>query len=134
MGQYGEVAVEAVRLIVEEMVSPLRAWNLASTSIIASVTSKKKGCPRKAFLGLCGAGLLNVPFKKDFDIDDAIKSNNGQYAITAVNALRTHPELATSKRHLWINVLQSLKFEIDKKHNGQMDVIVSLWQKNYIVK
>ena len=132
MGQYGEVAVEAVRLIIEKKIPPLRAWNSASVNIVASAMSIKKGCPRKAFLGLCGAGLLNIAFESDFNVDAAIGSHNGQYAITAVKKLKDHAELAESKQHLWVQVLQCLNAEIDKKHNGQMDVVISLWTKDFI--
>lgn len=50
MGQYGGVAVSSAKLMAEGTLSPLAAWNLACTNLIASASSRKKGCPRKAFM------------------------------------------------------------------------------------
>ena len=132
MGQYGEVAVSSAKLMAEGNLSPLAAWNLACTNVIASATSRKKGCPRKAFLGLCAAGFLNSTAINDYDAEEAINSKNGKYAMVAVDLLMAQPQLAKSKQTLWFKVLNSFGDDLGKKHNGQMDVVVSLWEKGYI--
>lgn len=133
MGQYGGVAVSSAKLMAEGTLSPLAAWNLACTNLIASASSRKKGCPRKAFLGLCAAGFLNSTFINDYDVEEAINSKNGKYAMVAVEFLRAQPQLAKSKHNLWVKVLNSFGDDLEKKHNGQMDVVISLWENGYIV-
>ena len=132
MGQYGGVAVSSAKLMAEGTLSPLAAWNLACTNLIASASSRKKGCPRKAFLGLCAAGFLNSTFINDYDVEEAINSKNGKYAMVAVALLMAQPQLAKSKQTLWFKVLNSFGDDLGKKHNGQMDVVISLWEKGYI--
>ena len=134
MGQYGEVAVSSAKLMAEGTLSPLAAWNLACTNVIASDSSRKKGCPRKAFLGLCAAGLLNSTSINDYDAEEAINSKNGKYAMVAVDLLRAQPQLAKSKQTLWVKVLNSFGDDLEKQHNGQMDVVISLWEYGYIAR
>ena len=132
MGKYGEVAVSSAQLMAEGYLSPLAAWNFACANLITSASSRNKGCPRKAFLGLCAAGFLNSTAINDYDAEEAINSKNGKYATVAVNLLMVQPQLAESKQILWLEVLNFFGDDLGKKHNGQMDVVISLWEKGYI--
>jgi hypothetical protein len=60
MSKYGLAAVEAVRLYTGGLAkSPRDAWEEATSKLFGLRTSSQcKGCPRDAFLGLCGEGLV----------------------------------------------------------------------------
>jgi hypothetical protein len=77
---------------------------------------------RTANLRLCEAGLVRgIPSGKYLHGP----SLNAEYAVRAVSVLRLRPILATSETKLW----QLSCGSIDKKHNGQMDVVLNLWNK-----
>ncbi|MCX8118907.1 MAG: hypothetical protein N3G78_13390, partial [Desulfobacterota bacterium] len=59
-----------------------------------------------------------------------IRDRNKQYALEAVNALRQKPELATDIMSLWKRVIRGG----EKTHNSQMDVVIALWEKGWIVQ
>jgi len=128
MGQFGFAAIKAVRLIQSGKIkSPQEAWYLATQDVIKSPSSRYKGCPRDAFLGLCEEGLI-----KGVTPGYYTKSKkNKLYAVTAVEILKETPELAENKEALWLAVLNKLS-EPYKNHNNQMDVVVSLWKNNLI--
>ena len=99
MAGYGEVAVEAVRLIHSDGVMPTSAWESAAKSILRTVDSRTKGCPKSAFLGLCAAGAIqNVPGGY---YDGALETKNAQYAISAVKILRLTKDLLIDELVLW---------------------------------
>jgi hypothetical protein len=125
MGKYGQAAVMAAGLIESNRTnSPLEAWNIATAEIFGEGThGQKKGCPRGAFLGLCEEGLVRgiAPGK----YTDSQK--NKSYAIRGVELLKQDSSLLECPFKLWNAI------GIKKSHNGQMDVVISLWNNNLIV-
>jgi hypothetical protein len=123
MTKYGTVAVNAARLLTTGLVeSPREAWSRAASDVFGPGTSgAQKGCPKDAFLGLCEKGLVKgVPAGRY-----TRSEKNKAYALDAVALLETKPGLATRPRALWAAVMGGES----KAHNGQMDVVVALWNQ-----
>lgn len=117
MGQYGKTAIRAVQLIqAEETKSPSEAWETAAAQVIKALTSRKKSCPRDAFLGLCEEGLVRgIPSAV---YTDSIK--NKAYAVEAARLLKTNPDMEQST--LWSTATHDSGIQ----HNGQIDVVLAL--------
>lgn len=125
MGKYGETALLAVKLIESKQAStPREAWKKASTEIFSSGTSKDKDCPRSTFLGLCEEGCVRgiEPGKYTKSLD------NKAYALQAAELLVKDPSLSQSPSTLWKAI------NIQKSHNSQMDVVITLWNNDLIMK
>jgi len=121
---FGDSAVKAVRLFTEKGVTdPDEAWYLAIKSMTTSVATIKKSCPKDAFLGLCEMGLVRGIPKGAY----TTSYDNKRYAISAIEKLRNNPSLSFHRDKLWALVAG------DKAHNGQMDVVLSLWKNNLII-
>jgi hypothetical protein len=127
MGKYGAAALRARQLHEEGTSSIEGAWKRAADEVFPDAPeSRKKGCPWGAFRGLCEAGLVRgVPATQS---DDLMESANGTYAVTAAHLLAAEPALAADgPTKLWRRVLEELGLDPSKRHNGQMDVVLSLW-------
>ena len=124
MNIFGRVAVRAVELIDKGKASdPADAWRQAVTAICSTKSMQEKVCPRCAFLGLCRAGLV-----KGVPKCSAKSSKNGDYAVQAAEYLReNHPSPAPHLDELWCKVT-------DIEHNGQMDVVIALWETEQILR
>lgn len=130
MGQFGEVAILAVDICKNESVFPEAAWSMACNEIIASESSRKKGCPRAAFLGLSHAGLINgIGVSGE---SNCMITKNRQYALTAIGILRDNPDLARDEKELWKRVMSNLGENDNKKPNHQMEIVISLWDHGFI--
>jgi hypothetical protein len=58
MGNFGEVAVRATRLLISVEVSePRQAWLPAAKAVFSKPSMIAKACPRNAYLRLCQDGL-----------------------------------------------------------------------------
>lgn len=111
MGKYGEVAVKAARYV-NEGSEPFIAWEKASCEVFKpGCSSQKKGCPKNAFLGLYGG-----------------KGKNAAYAQTALTYLKENPGINVTADELWEIVMAGTQ----KKHNYQMDVVLSLYKEGII--
>ncbi|MGH9431517.1 MAG: DUF6979 family protein [Terriglobia bacterium] len=120
MGQYGNAAIRATELVSENpALSTQDAWDAAIKECSDCIESQKKVCPRKAYLGLCEAGVVRGIQSGGF----AGKSANGEYAVRAYELLLSDPSLVKNKGLLWRSVNANAKHE-----NGQMDVVISLWE------
>src|SRR5207248_3342561 len=122
MGKYGEVAVNAARLLdADSKKSPLDAWNAAAKAKFrGEIEAEKKSCPRGAFLGLCEEGLVRGVVPGEYTGSDKNKS----YALEAVRHLLHDPGLGSLKPgQLWKLLMNGA----DKRHNSQMDVVLALW-------
>jgi len=125
MNQYAITALKAVELILnKEYVSPIDAWEKATQTIIKSQSSREKGCPREAFLGLCEEGLINGVSSGDY----TNSNKNKRYAIIAVELLKKDPNLINNKKKLW----RTIQEDGSKTQNGQLDIVIALWQKKLI--
>ncbi|MBD2597057.1 hypothetical protein H6G74_22400 [Nostoc spongiaeforme FACHB-130] len=131
MGQYGINAIEATKLLNSGYKSAEQAWRKSAEILISKESSREKPCPRSAFLGLCAAGLVVGVSPNTVKLMD---SKNGNYAVKAVELLVANHNLARQgKTKLWKQVMSELKENPNKKQNGQMDVVMTLWEKNLII-
>ncbi|GBE92565.1 DUF6979 family protein [Nostoc cycadae] len=133
MGQYGTTAIEAIKLLKSGYKSAEQAWRESAEKHILAKSSRNKGCPRQAFLGLCASGL--VVGVSPNTCTKLISSLNGEYSVTAVRLLVRDPNLVQKgKSKLWQKVLSEIpNTNPKKKHNEQMDVVMALWEQNLIV-
>ncbi|MFZ2961117.1 MAG: hypothetical protein WA705_29920 [Candidatus Ozemobacteraceae bacterium] len=124
MGKYGDAALIAVRMLqAGTSLSPADAWDAAITEMFPDTSSSKKmGCPRGTFLGLCGKGLIRGISPNGHTRPE----KNMSYGIRAVEFLRKDPSLASDKRLLWNKVIG----DEPKAQNHQMDVVISLWEND----
>lgn len=124
MNFYAQTAILATKLIHDRGLSPQNAWIDASHIVFPdSHSSRVKGCPKNAFLGLCQEGLIRgVP------VDSYTKSKaNARYAVKAVEFLRENKGVSITPKELWDIVAGP-----DKKYNSQMDVVLELVKEGYI--
>jgi hypothetical protein len=122
MTQFARAALAAADLCRRDpSLSPRTAWERAMRAESSSPSVRDKHCPRGAFLGLCGAGLVaGIPAEAGFEPD-----TNGAYALAAVGELRREPALAADTVKLWWRVASVA-------HNSQMDVVTALWEAGLI--
>lgn len=127
-GKYGEIAIEATRKVWAEKKDPENAWKEAAAKIFYySHSSKTKPCPRNAYTGLCEDGLV-VGIK----CTHVKGGKNKSYAVHAVHMLCRNPSLGNDRpTQLWRKVMGEMGIK-DKQHNGQMDVVLALWDKDMI--
>ena len=126
MSKYGEAAVLAVEMLTRgAFENPGDAWNAATKKMFpASASLQDKGCPKGAFLGLCGRGVIEGVRPGT----NAKVSRNGEYAILAVEVLMTNKFLVSQPDLLWKKVAGNTKTQ-----NHQMDVVIGLWNAGLIL-
>lgn len=126
MSKYNEVALSAARMLQNvDVKSPVEAWSKATKVVFPNrVDLQNKGCPKGAFVGLCNAGLLQGVPSGEY----SSPTKNGKYATDAIEILRENRFLATQPELLWKKVAGNTK-----SGNHQMDVVVGLWEANFIV-
>jgi hypothetical protein len=124
-GKFGMAAAMAAELS-KDGLHPVKAWEIAVRAVFPdSPASQYKGCPKSAFLGLAEAGLvLGVPAGQY-----TTSIENKSYAAAAVQMLRREPQLAQNPLMLWRRVMNGR----DKRHNGQMDVVIALLSTGRLV-
>jgi len=125
MGIYGRAAITAARMLEQGTPSnPEAAWTRAIRRETKNYESRRKTCPREAFLGLCAAGLILGCEARP----SLFRSSNGDYAVRMVKAIRADPQVLTDRNRLWRSAVGSA----EKEENGQIDVVVSLWREGII--
>lgn len=113
-------------LAADASLAPREAWDSAAAELVReSDSARDKGCPRGAFLGLCAAGVVKGVGCRSLD-DGGV---NGDYAVRAYRALCANPALEDNQVELWRQACPGR----GKKHNGQMDVLVGLWQARLLI-
>lgn len=124
MGKYGKTAEIATKLLISGKVNtPIEAWELAVSQVFPdSEASRSKSCPKNSFLGLCEDGYVLGAEQGRY----TRSKKNKDYAVKAVKLLNSNPAL--NEKELWESVID----EPDKKHNSQMDVVMTLWNNNLI--
>lgn len=122
--QYEQAAVAAA-VLAARGVPPADAWNAAAREACASWSSAVKACPKNAFLGLAGAGLISGVMPGGYT--SSLK--NARYATAAVALLRSNAALADQPRLLW----QLVTNGEDKQYNQQMHVVTALWKARRFV-
>jgi hypothetical protein len=104
------------------------AWKDAAAEVFAeeNPSSEKKGCPKCVFLGLAGVGLI-----KGISPGQYTRSvENRNYAENAVRLLREDASWSDRLDELWSQVAETAG---KKTPNGQMEVILALWNSRKIV-
>lgn len=132
MSKYGDAAVQATLMVKTGACrSPVEAWDAAvRRAFPASEASRKKNCPKGAYLGLCEAGLVKGVGRGGY----TRSSDNKRYAIRAVELLQRNPERAadadarSAAARLWLEVMNGES----KKSNGQMEVVLALWRADLV--
>jgi hypothetical protein len=105
--------------------SPVTRWESALEKLYpTSPVARRKGGPRGAFLGLCEEGLVKGIPPGDY----TSSKDNKAYAVSAV-ALLTAAEQHWSRSALW----QAVTDGVEKTENGQIDVVLALWNNGLIV-
>jgi hypothetical protein len=125
MSKFGECAVRAIKLVLEDNISdPKEAWQIASIRLFGEGTSsQKKGCPKGAFLGMCEEGLVKGIGKGEY----TSSKKNKDYALKAVDILKKNIDKTFGAKELWGRVA------LNKAHNGQMDIVLELWENGMIL-
>lgn len=123
MAKYNKIALDAVGRL-KAGVDPRSAWALSAADAYPDRPSARdKGCPRSTFLGLIDAGvLLGIPAAPDLS-----NSSNARYALEAVAALRNEPGFAERPSQLWERTSGA-----PKQQNGQLEVVLALWNAGLI--
>ena len=125
MDKYRQVAVLAAQSIREGVVAdPAEAWLKGAKKVFPSSSAlQSKVCPKGAFLGLCIQGMIDGIPPGDY----SKPSKNGEYAIAAVEILKGNPFLTSQPELLLNKAVGNTKTE-----NGQMDVVIGLWEASLI--
>lgn len=129
MTNYAQAAIRAVKICREHPGSdPVAAWETAVASLVSSNAGRVKSCPRCTFLGLCEEGLVSgisaaryLPQRNN---------KNARYAVAAVALLRENPSLTHDLKALWRMVMAGESKEV----NGQMAIVVALWNAGLITR
>lgn len=126
--QFGEAAKSATEIYrADKTNSPECAWKMAARQEIKACTSRKKPCPKGAYLGLCSKGLVRGVRPGNYT-----QSVEKPRAIKAIELLQRDRNLAANPNCLWKEVKRELDEKPNLRHNGQMHVVVALWENGYI--
>ncbi|PKQ71402.1 DUF6979 family protein [Aeromonas sobria] len=123
---YGNAAVTAAKMCENGKLAPRDAWVLAVKDEGGSSSSQEKSCPKSAFLGLCGKGLVRGVSKGNYSRSVL----NSCYAVTAVQILQSLDGQRLDRSGLWDAVMARTGKQI--RHNCQMDVVLALWAEGII--
>ncbi len=125
MGMYGRAAITAAGMLKQGSPSNQEAaWDRSIARETKSSESRRKSCPRGAFLELCSAGVIEgCQAQRSLSL-----GANGEYAIRILKAIRADEELVSDRERLWSTAVRRAK----KRENGQVDVVVSLWNEGLI--
>lgn len=118
--KYGLAAVAATKYILQNKnTTPEEAWKKSISKVFPdSPSSRKKGCPKNAYLGLCENGLI-----KGIPSGNYTNSQlNKEYAIKAHNIIKCNTNTNVTASDLWKSVIVNEK----KSHNSQMNVVMAL--------
>jgi hypothetical protein len=78
---------------------------------------------------LCSEGLV-----KGVGVGGYTNSKkNNEYAVAPVKLLMVRGRENYTSTILWVNVLKSINAYTKKQHNGQMEVVLALWDEGFII-
>jgi len=124
-GIFGQAAIKATEMLQHGGAStPKEAWDKAICEFTSNDSTRNKGCPRAVFLYLCQEGKISGVPRGEYTT--GVK--NGKYAIKALRLIKEDASWADNKTKLWTQVAGS-----DRSHNQQLDVLLALFDKGYIV-
>jgi hypothetical protein len=122
--RYGEAAILAARQATGSM-NPAAQWKSTIEKLYpTSPVAQNKKAPREAFLGLCEAGLVTGIAAGEYT-----KSKDDKESAVRAVALLLEGKQRWSRSALW----QAVAKDAAKPDNGQMDVVLALWNNNLIV-
>ena len=123
MSIFGQAAVSAVdRCRADTALCPIDAWVAAVRAETDKPSPPNKNCPKKAFLGLIQAGaVVGIAAARH-----PRTTENGRRAVRALEILRAGESPRTIVG-LWRKVAPS-----DTHHDGQMNVVLALWDAGYL--
>ncbi|WP_291637657.1 hypothetical protein [Clostridium sp.] len=126
MSKFGECALKSLKLILEDnSLTPREAWQIVSIELFGEGTSsQRKVCPKSTFLGLCEEGLVKGIEKGKY----TASKKNKYYGLTAVGILEKNMHKIFEAEELWSLVTDN------KEHDGQMDIVLELWENGMIFK
>lgn len=114
-----QLAIDKIELL---KYGPVRAWQESANEVYPSnKDAREKSCPKCTFLGLCEEGYVKDVSKGDYTT--SIK--NKAYAIASLDFIKIKPALSSNE--LW------LKLDIDIPHDAQMDVVIALYNKGFLI-
>jgi hypothetical protein len=116
--QYAKAAEEAYNLVVNKKKGFSDAWEISVQKNIEKETSRKKGCPKQTFIGLCDHGHLEKITGKQ-----EVVSINYRYALFAIQEWKKNPKV--SNTIMWNKIVE--RFGEAKNHNEQLSVVRGLW-------
>lgn len=99
-------------------------YSALALSKAPEIPPTRKGCPKGAFLGICEEGLVQGIRPGQY----TRSKDNKRYAVEAIKALKETPSLTGDPDALWRAVPDHPLNE-----NGQMDVVISLWERGLII-
>nr|WP_264642425.1 hypothetical protein [Candidatus Symbiopectobacterium sp. NZEC127] len=109
---------------------PKDCWDREITLFTSSHESRKKGCPKSAFLGLCQDGFVKgIPQGSYVPVD----SPNKKYATIAANVVLDSSSRHYSNAELWHKATTGFSGAA-KNQNGQMDVVLALKEAGLLKK
>lgn len=115
---FGDAAIAARKLIIEENMSPRDAWLKACKANLSRPVYWVKPCPRSVFLTLCSEGLVK-------GVSSGTYSNareNRDHTLKALEFLVQDKSLLLDKRKWWSLVVSDNPIVYDY----QLDVIIAL--------
>lgn len=122
---FEKAAIKAVELLNNQNITPEDAWFNAISQFTNSYETQKKQCPKHAFVDLYYHNKLKLIH--DIPNHSNYPSQNGKYALMAVELIKNQPQLASNKRQLWHETLSALNCYTGTAHNGQMDIVIALF-------
>jgi hypothetical protein len=126
---WANAAICAVNIIKDQNLSPEEAWFEAISKYTKSYKTCIKGCPKNVFVDL----YYHKKLKLDKPIHDRQGLTlNGRYALKAIELLIKDSSLANSKNELWTRTMQELNDNPYKGQNGQMDIVIALFDNNLL--
>ena len=124
--RYGEAALLAADPAFSADKDPAARWQSAVERLYpTSLSARRKGCPRGAFLGLCEEGLVKGIPPGEY----TASKNNKAYAVNAVGLLAEGKQ-KWSVTELW----RAVTNDPEKTHNSQMDVVLALWKNGLVFR
>ena len=126
---FAKAAIYAVNIINDQNLSPEKAWSEAISKYTKSKETRNKQCPKHVFVDL----YYHKKLKLDKPIHDKQGLTlNGRYALKAIELLIKEPSLAKKKNELWKRTMLELKEDPNKAQNGQMDIVIALYDNNLL--
>lgn len=125
MSKYAQAAVQTVRRNQNKKTPDMRSeWEISMREMFPTQeASRKKGCPKNAFLGLCEEGyVVGIPLGS---YNVKAKNRNKNYAIDAAKLVSNG---LIDEKMLWIAVAGPRKTS-----NSQVKIVLALFEAKMLI-